>query len=158
MYLPEPVTTGRYRESTAWRKGDIEDWIIAGGLKQALLFGDRKRAKNINDDKETYKMSDVEQAYVDANATIEKARDAYNTVVKKFRSEISNDLKSIASSAEKTVKEYEKMRSSYVNAVNVLTSDDMEKAIINAERLATALKTIGEVKSAEVRFKLMDQD
>lgn len=103
-------------------------------------------------------MSDVEKAYDEANKTIGTAQAAYTKTVGEFRSRIGNDLKSIASSAEKTISQYEKIRGAYVGTINLLTSDDMEKAILNAERLANALKTIGEVKSAEVSFKLMDQE
>lgn len=103
-------------------------------------------------------MSDVDRAYQEANETIGAALVQYNKTVAGFRSTIGNDLKSIGSSADKTVKEYEKIRAAYVGTINLLTSDDMEKALVNAERLAAALKTIGEVKSAEIKFKLMDQE
>lgn len=158
MVAPPTVPCGKFREGVAIRAGDVKKWIISGEPKKAMLVGDGKKSNRVENGKEYWIMSDVERAYEEANETINKAQLAYNKTLGEFRSKIGNDLKSIGSSADKTVKEYEKIRSAYVGTINILTSDDMEKAIVNAERLANALKTIGEVKSAEVSFKLMDQE
>ena len=158
LEVPEMVRYGGYREGVAIRSEDIDKWVISGEPKKAMLIGSSKKGKRIENGKEYWIMSDVEKAYEEANETINKAQLAYKKTLEEFRSRIGNDLKSIGSSADKTVKEYEKIRSAYVGTINLLTSDDMEKTIVNAERLANALKTIGEVKSAEVSFKLMDQE
>ena len=101
-------------------------------------------------------MSDVEKAYEEANESISKAEEAYHATISRFRSTIKNDLSSISSSASKTVNESEKINTAYAKAISQLTSADMEKAIQNAERLASALKTISDAKSTEVYFKLFD--
>lgn len=158
MSVPDFVTYSGFREGVAFRAGDIKKWVISGEPKKAMLVGASKKGKRTENGKEYYIMSDVERAYEDANETIAKAQKAYGKILGEFRSTIGNDLKSISASADKTVSQYEKIRTAYVGTINLLTSDDMEKAIINAERLASALRTIGEVKSAEVSFKLMDQE
>lgn len=158
MQAPPTVRYGGFREGVAIKAGDIKKWVISGEPQKAMLVGDGKKSNRIENGKEYWIMSDIERAYEEANETINKAQLAYNKTLGEFRSKIGNDLKSISSSAEKTVNQYEKIRAAYVGTINLLTSEDMEKAIMNAERLANALKTIGEVKSAEVSFKLMDQE
>lgn len=156
MSMPDFTVTGTNRDGVGYKDSDINKWVVSGEPQKIMLCGTKHRSKSeINGG--YYIMSDVSKAYDDANEVIEKARDGYNKTLLAFRSTIANDLKSISSSADKTVKEGEKLRVTYENTISTLTSNDMERAIENAERLAAALKLISELKSADVSFRLTEK-
>lgn len=101
-------------------------------------------------------MSDVDAAYETATKTIDKALEAYQKVVADFRGTIKNDLASISSSAAKVQAESGKMLQAYVNTQTILTTPKFEQAIVNAERLAVALKAISELSETKVAFAVMN--
>lgn len=154
--VPQVTSTGLFKEGVGIRVGELKKWLSSGELKKNMLCSRAKNSNPIQDGKEFYIMSDVEKAYEEANESISRAEEAYHATIARFRSTIKNDLSSISSSASKTVNESEKINTAYAKAISQLTSADMEKAIQNAERLASALKTISDAKSTEVYFKLFD--
>ena len=151
-----PIKTGSNREGIGFKEEDIRKAIIMGAANWALI-NSRPIGSNIKTYEGIYIMSDVEEAYKNANDVIGKAQDQYNKIVQSFRGSIKNDLTSISSSADKTVKECEKIQKSYVAVAELLTTDKMEQAIKNAERLANALSVLAEVKSTELNLTLLDK-
>lgn len=155
--MPTPVKAPGLREGVAYRKQDLERYITAGGLQSAMIDGRQKHTSPEEDGKEFYIMSDVSRAYDDANEVIAKANEAFNATLQRFRSTIKNDMASISSSADRVTKEVAKMSQAYSNAINTMNSPEMERAIQNAERLASALSTISQIQSANISFTLLDQ-
>ena len=124
-----PIKTGSNREGIGFKEEDIRKAIIMGAADWALI-NSRPIGSNIKPYEGIYIMSDVEEAYKNANDVIGKAQDQYNKIVQSFRGSIKNDLTSISSSADKTVKECEKIQKSYVAVAELLTTDKMEQAKI----------------------------
>ena len=122
-----------------------------------MLNSREKHSKPTQDGTGYYIMNDVTEAYKKSNEVIEQAQKAYDTTLSKFRSTIKNDLASISSSADKVTKEVTKMGEQYQKAINTMNSPDMERAIINAERLAAALSAISTIQTANISFTLLDK-
>lgn len=101
-------------------------------------------------------MSDVEKAYQEATEVISNAEAMYQKALGGFRSQIRNDIASIAASAQKVVTEAGKMQAAYLATANTLTTPQITEAIANAERLATALKAISELSQTKVAFAVMN--
>ena len=83
-----------------------------------------------------------------ANSALEKL----DVTVKKFRERIKNDLSSMKASSDRVQSEVIQMGERYKDAQEILTNPTMEKAIANAERLATALKAISELSETKLSF------
>lgn len=124
-----------------------------GGLESNLLDA-RKKGSPIKE--EIYIMSDVSEAYNKANEVISESQEAYNKSMLTFRATIKNDLSSISASANRVSGESTKMGKAYAETVHTLTSDDMERAIVNAERLAIALESISSIKPTDIGFKFLE--
>lgn len=154
--FPDPIRTGEFREGIGIRAGDMEKWVLAGGLPWIMLSGRVK--SNKGEQKEGYYiMADVQEAYDEANEQLLKAKEAYHKTIESFRSTIKNDLSSIAASAAKVQAEAQKMNQAYGSTITSLTSEQMEKAIANAERLAAALTAISTVNSHSLTFAVIDK-
>lgn len=83
-----------------------------------------------------------------ANSALENL----DVTVKKFRERIKNDLSSMKASSDRVQSEVIQMGARYKEAQEILTNPTMEKAIANAERLATALKAISELSETKLSF------
>lgn len=81
-----------------------------------------------------------------ANSALENL----DVTVKKFRERIKNDLSSMKASSDRVQSEVLQMQSQYKAAQELLTSPVMERAIENAERMATALKAISELSTTKI--------
>jgi hypothetical protein len=81
-----------------------------------------------------------------ANSALENL----DVTVKKFRERIKNDLSSMKASSDRVQSEVLQMQSQYKAAQELLTSPVMERAIANAERMATALKAISELSTTKI--------
>ena len=149
--FPDPVFTGRYREGVAFREADLDKAVILGMCDWAMLYS-RDPGTTIEGD--IYIMSDVNEAYEKANGVILKASESYNKTLMAFRGAIKNDLASISSSADRSQKESQKINEAYSKTISLLTSENMERAIENAERLAVALKTISEINPSALTLSL----
>lgn len=101
-------------------------------------------------------MSDVGPAYEQANKVIGDAQEAYLKTVSTFKANIKNDLSSISAAAQKIQAESAKVRAAYEDTARQLITADMERAIVNAERLAVALKTISELQSNRITLAVLD--
>lgn len=152
--FPQPKATGQWREGFGILAKDFSAWINAGGLQWHLLGGPTTGAmKNEGD----FVMADVEQAYEEARQVVGSAQEAYLKLVQSFRNNIKNDLASISASADRVQKEQAKMKAAYDAATKMLICPEMEKAIANAERLATALAAISELQSHSITFAVLDK-
>jgi hypothetical protein len=125
----------------------IDDWILAGGPSWNLL--------NTHEGKDA--MQDVSDAYDEANEQISRAKEAYDKIVAGFRATIKNDMASISASADRVKGEAAKMTLAYKNAQDMLTTPEMERAILNAERLATALTAISGLENQSLTFAVIDK-
>ena len=155
MLTPAPpfLKTGKFRDGVAFKRSDLDKWVVAGGCNAVLLERPPGRPPDRDGD---YIVSDVADAYDKATDLVEKANAAYKQVVESFRSTIKNDMASIAASADRTQKECAKMNVAYKTTLDTLLSQDMQKAIENAERLAAALEKIAEVKGHKLTFAVLD--
>lgn len=154
--FPAMTPTGRYREGVAILGKDIKAWEAAGGLNWggALLMGPTTKGQRQEGD---YAMADASDAFKEANEIITDAQAAYHKTIDAFRGRIKNDLVSIAASSDKIVAESSKMQRATQATVAMLVGPEMEKALQNAERLATALKAISELQSHSLTFAVLDR-
>lgn len=102
-------------------------------------------------------MADVEAAYKEAVEKVGGARDAYTKLIQEFKGHIKNDMSSISASADRVLRENEKMRAAYDAAAKTLNSQEMMQAIANAERLAKALECISALQSHSITFAVLDR-
>jgi hypothetical protein len=156
--LPQPIFDGGDHRNggAAYRKGDIDKWILTGGLAWLFIDDGKNRKRNAMHREGDWFMSDVDNAYQEAAETISKASEAYRAVVAEFKSTIKNDVASISASAAKLQAEHVKAVSAARATIAVLASKEMQDAIANAERLATALTAISELKSHNITFAVLD--
>lgn len=155
--VPRPVEragAGIFR-GAAFSLKEVNAYIRAGGLQWNMLMdGKTTKGKKREGD---YQMTDITPEYEKANQVISNAQAAYNKTLDQFRSTVKNDLASISASADRVQRENEKMRSAYEAAAGMLTSPEMEKAIANAERLATALQAISALQNHSITFAVLDK-
>lgn len=86
--------------------------------------------------------------------TVGRLSTSYITAVKKIRSELQNDVESIAKASQRLGTETSKMLSAYRGVVELWTSEDMKEAINNAERLTKALAELAAVERAKVSISV----
>lgn len=89
-----------------------------------------------------------EEATTRADAALKNLEDH----LVKFRSKVGNDLTSIKAASQRVQTEAQAMTEKYVKAQAMLTSPDFERAILNAERMATALEAIGRLSETKLSF------
>jgi hypothetical protein len=89
-----------------------------------------------------------EEAVSRANAALTGLEDH----LAKFRSKVGNDLTSIKAASQRVQTESQAMTEKYVKARDMLTSPEFERAILNAERMATALEAIGRLSETKLSF------
>lgn len=99
---------------------------------------------------------DLEQAAVETSGAAETALKSLKEAVDKFRSTIANDLASIKSAGSRVQSEAQQMKQQYLEAQRVLTTDEFEKAISNAERMAAALKTLQDISATRISLAILD--
>lgn len=63
-------------------------------------------------------------------------------VVKKFRENTRNDTSSMKAASDRVQSEVSQMTARYEQALRLLNSPEFAQAIVNAERMATALEKI----------------
>lgn len=144
--FPQPVKAPQFRNGEAWKKSELDKWIQADGLMWGLLL---KTEEN--------NLPQVEDAYARTNKVLGEENEAYKKIMSEFRGSIKNDLASLSATADRVQKETTKLAAAYKNAVATLTSEDMLRAIANAERLATALKAISDLQSHSITFAVLDK-
>lgn len=154
--FPGLQTVRSFREGVGVSKKSLDAWIVAGGLSWIATHA-RVDTKYSKSEKEQgiVQMSDVKEAYEQAARDIAGAKEAYDKSVAAFRSQVKNDLASIAAAAERVKVESQKMNASYRATIDALNSDDMKRAIDNAERIAAALTSISGVRGSSLTFAVL---
>ena len=69
-----------------------------------------------------------------------------------FRSKVANDLSSIKAASQRVQTEATSMGEKYIKARDMLISPEFEHAILNAERMATALESISKLSETKLSF------
>jgi hypothetical protein len=152
--FPQPIAYGGAVEwSEAWRKSDLDKYIVGGGL--AWQFLDKRPTREAAKREGDFSLKDVEVAYEEATKTIGTAHDAYIKTVREFKTEIKNDLASISASAAKVQAESHKAVMAQKEVIELMTSERMALAIANAERLAAALAAINSIDNQNITFAVL---
>jgi len=134
------VANGKSREDTFYAE-DINKWEKHGGCLMALHGQILKAQEEV--EREIDEVGSLSASYIAA--------------VKKIRGELGNDVDSIAKASARLKVETAKAIDEYRAALTLWTSPEMERAISNAERLATALKSVNELKSQSITFAVLDK-
>lgn len=132
-----------------------EATVRTGAAKEGFAFSTKilKEAQPLSLQYSLWKHSKMielasEEAVSRANFALTGLEDHLN----KFRSKVGNDLTSIKAASQRVQTEAQAMTEKYVKARDMLTSPDFEKAILNAERMATALEAIGRLSETKLSF------
>lgn len=86
----------------------------------------------------------------------EKLWSAYEDKLKNFRSNIKNDVASLEASARKTTEAVQRMNKAYSDVVVQMNGPEMQQAIANAERLATAMTALAGLQSHMLTVTVID--
>lgn len=93
---------------------------------------------------------DIEQHAVEVSGAAEEAMKSLKDTLDKFRGVLANDLTAIKAAASRVQSETLQMKQSYLAAQAVLTAPEFERAIANAERMATALQSISALSETKL--------
>lgn len=97
----------------------------------------------------------AEECLNDGAKKVELSRDIYIEALKKLRGEIKNDVAVISSSTAKSVAEVEKLSAAVRDFMMKMTSPEMERSIVNAERMASALDAISKLADSKITFAVL---
>lgn len=78
------------------------------------------------------------------------------STVKSFTGNTKNDIASMKAAAERVSTEVERMESKYIRAQQLLTSQEFQLAIENAERMASALDSISRLQHTRLTLAVFD--
>jgi hypothetical protein len=98
---------------------------------------------------------DIERSAVELSGVAEEALKSLKATLDKFRSTIANDLTSIKAASSRVQSETHAMKQAYAAAQAMLTTPEFEKAVINTERMATALKAISELSETKLSVAVL---
>jgi hypothetical protein len=73
-----------------------------------------------------------------------------DAAAKKFREAVKNDLTSMKASSDRVQSEVAQMEGRYKQATQILNSADFERALVNAERMASALEAISKLSETKL--------
>ena len=100
---------------------------------------------------------DIEQHAVEASGAAEEALKQLKSALDKFKSTLTNDLTSIKAAGTRIQNETLQMKQAYLSTQAVLTTPDFERAVMNAERMAIALKAISEISATNLNVTILDR-
>lgn len=143
--MPGPVKAP-FREGMGWDKDVLDSWTAHGGWASCVFDRTEKGEGGF---------MDLEEKALSASESVRKVVDGYMEKMRHLKSTLQNDSASIKASAERVEKEHARMNAAMQSTISLMTSPEMAEAIANAERLAVALKAIGEAKSASAQFALV---
>jgi hypothetical protein len=105
-----------------------------------------------------------EDCFMDVIASLKSNYDEANTLwqnyekkLENFRSMVKNDVTSLEANARKTTDAVHKMNKAYGDAIAQMTSNEMQTAIENAERLARAMEALAAVQAQKLTFEIADK-
>ena len=105
---------------------------------------------------EGYSMATTQEQLDEAAQEVEAAYTRFATVRDKMKGSLKNDTVAASAAAAKIRAEMEKIADSVRASMDVLLSDDMVRAVEQAERLATALRAISELRTTKLSLALFD--
>lgn len=88
---------------------------------------------------------------------VKAALEVYGNTVKQFRGAVKNDIASAKSAASSIEDNLRRMGLVYNSTAAMLTTAEFEKALVNAERMAAALRAISELQSHSITFAILDK-
>ena len=88
---------------------------------------------------------------------VRAALEQYSEVIKSFRGAVKNDIASAKASAIAVEENVKRMGAAYHSTAAMLTSQEFMLAIENAERMATALRSLSELQSHSITFAVLDK-
>ena len=97
---------------------------------------------------------DIEQHAVEVGGQAEEALKSLKASLDKFRATLANDLTSIKAAGSRVQSETLQMKQAYQAAQAMLTTVEFERAVVNAERMAAALKAISDLSETKVNFSV----
>lgn len=100
-------------------------------------------------------MATTEERFDEATAAVDSAYQRFKEARDKLTGSLRNDAASVASASEKMVASMRRVGEATREVETLLTSERMMQAIANAERLASALTAIAEVRKSEVTFAVI---
>ena len=119
----------------------VNKWICVGGWTIPLMED----------------FVNAEAGLSEAADKVHASADRYTKAVLKLRSEVKNDVASIAAMSSKSVSEIAKLDEAISKLQANMLSPEMITAIANAERLAAALQAISAVQSNSITFAVLDK-
>lgn len=109
--------------------------------------------------------SNTEQALMNITEQLEGNYEAaaslwerYKARLTEFRSQVKNDVTSLDAAARKSTEATNKMVAAYGHVITTLTSDEMQRAVENAERLAAAMQLLSKLESHRLVLSVTEQD
>ena len=145
----QPVRTGENRDGVAWKKDDIDKFLISEiGVAEGII-GDPSFQQNPG----LFIMERTLQTAIDETDT---AFQQYDKLRSKFRAEIKNDVASVEASAKKISAEFLRIATALENIQRTYTSGEFVAAVANAERLARALESIQKLSSSKLTFAVIE--
>ena len=127
------VKTGKFREGVAWKTDAIRE---AQPIARQLSVWKNSKM--------------IELASEEAAQRAVAASERLDQHLASFRSRVNNDLTSIKAASQRVQTETQSMADKYLAARDLLTSPEFERAIANAERMATALEAIGRLSKTKL--------
>lgn len=92
----------------------------------------------------------IELASEEAAQRAAQAVDKLDERINAFRSKVGNDLSSMKAASQRVQTEVQSMSDKYAAARDLLTSPEFERAIANAERMASALESISRLSETKL--------
>lgn len=126
------------RNEPAWKIKTLDEWNEKGGCLVTTEAHFKKAEEHIE-----VRISEVS-----------KLSSLYVESTKKLRDHVKNDAQSIAAASDKLSKEVAKSISAYKSQIDLWNSEEMERAIKNAERMVSALSAISEIRNTPIESKI----
>lgn len=126
------------------QKGDRTPTFLVGDLRKAFdtPLHQLWRARGM--------AIDTEQHAVELSGAANEAMKELKATLEKFKGTLANDLTAMKAAAQRIQSETSRMKQEYQECERLLTSPGFEQAIQNAERMAVALKAIGELSETKL--------
>lgn len=138
--------------------GTLADAVVHGGREPLLDAAKvRRLVPNMLTNQWRALMPVEDEIIAEQLKTVEATLDRYKQTVLRFRSEVKNDIASIKSAASATEDTVNRIGKAYMGTARMLTTPEFERAIQNAERMATALKAIADLQSHSITFAVLDR-
>lgn len=139
---PEVLIGGHYRDGMYFKKKDIIKVTVLGKWAYSTEGG----FMNI--------IEELKGNYDEA----EKLWADYDVKLKAFRNAIKNDVSSLEASARKTTTAVQRMQKAYGDVIELMNSEMMAQATLNAERLAKAMQTLASLESHRLTIGVDNAD